>query len=63
VLKVAGTLEVDPSTPSGFQWSSSQGPPFGISSGTLCKARAITRQVRPIELVLPLLRKFFGVAD
>lgn len=63
VLKVAGTLEVETASLSGFQWSSSQGPPFGISSGTLCKARAITRQVRPIELVLPLLKKFFGVAD
>jgi HlyD family secretion protein len=63
VLRVAGTLDLDASTPSGFQWSSSQGPPFGISSGTLCKARAVTREVRPIELVIPLLKKFFGVAD
>lgn len=63
VLRVGGTLDLDASTPSGFQWSSSQGPPFGISSGTLCKARAVTRQVRPIELVIPLLKKFLGVAD
>ena len=63
VLRVAGGLELDAPTPSGFQWSSSQGPPFGIYSGTLCKARAVTREVRPIELAIPLLKKFFGVAD
>ncbi|MFM8831929.1 MAG: NHLP bacteriocin system secretion protein [Spartobacteria bacterium] len=63
VLKVAGHLETNASTPSGFQWSSSQGPPFGISSGTLCKARAVTMQIRPIELVIPLIKNFFGVAD
>jgi HlyD family secretion protein len=63
VLEVSGSLETDKSTDSGFRWSSSIGPPVGISSGTICKARAVTHDVRPIELVIPFLRKFFGIAD
>jgi HlyD family secretion protein len=62
-LEVSGSLETDTATDSGFRWSSSIGPPVGISSGTICKARAVTHDVRPIELVIPFLRKFFGIAD
>jgi hypothetical protein len=43
----------DPSTPSGFKWSSSQGPPFAITRGTLCTANFVLGREHPINLVLP----------
>ncbi len=43
----------DPSTPSGFEWSSSQGPPFAITRGTLCTATFVLSEERPMSLVLP----------
>lgn len=60
-IAVEADLEVDPSTPSGFRWSSSKGPPFQIRSGTLCTARVITQEQRPITLVIPLLKELFGI--
>jgi HlyD family secretion protein len=43
----------DPSTPSGFKWSSSHGPPFAITRGTLCTATFVLDEERPVNLVLP----------
>jgi hypothetical protein len=43
----------DPSTPSGFEWSSSQGPPFAITRGTLCTATFVLGRQHPVDLVLP----------
>jgi Biotin-requiring enzyme len=43
----------DPSTPSGFKWSSSRGPPFAITRGTLCTATFVLDKERPVNLVLP----------
>lgn len=63
VLEVFGLVELDTETRSGFRWSSSKGPPFEITSGTICTAQAITAELRPIELVIPMLKKFFGLAE
>lgn len=52
-LRVDVKLLRDPSTPSGFEWSSSQGPPFAITRGTLCTATFELGEERPINLVLP----------
>lgn len=60
-IAVEADLEIDDDTPSGFRWSSSKGPPFQIRSGTLCSARVITQEQRPITLVIPLLKELFGI--
>jgi hypothetical protein len=52
-LRVDVKLHKDPSTPSGFEWSSSQGPPFTITRGTLCRANFVLGEERPLDLVLP----------
>jgi HlyD family secretion protein/Biotin-lipoyl like len=52
-LRVDVELLRDPSTPSGFEWSSSQGPPFAITRGTLCTANFVLGEERPLNLVLP----------
>jgi multidrug resistance efflux pump len=52
-IRVDVRLLRDPSTPSGFKWSSSQGPPFAITRGTLCTANFVLGEERPMNLVLP----------
>ena len=47
-------LDRDPSTPSGFQWSSHGGPPFTLSAGTLTSADVVLGEQRPLGLVLPV---------
>jgi len=54
-------LETDPSTPSGFRWSSSRGPDVAIGTGMLCKASIVLERVRPIKLLVPFLRKQTGI--
>lgn len=51
-------LEPDAKTPSGYAWSSAQGPPVKVTSGTLAQVTVITREQAPISLVLPMLRKY-----
>lgn len=50
-------------TPTGYQWTSGQGPAAAAASihgGILCTAKIIVETQRPITLVIPALRKFFG---
>lgn len=42
---------------SGYKWTSAQGPPMKVQSGTLCDASIIVQSRRPIEMVVPFLRK------
>lgn len=53
-IEVRLALVTDERTPSGYRWSSSQGPNFAISSGTLAAATITVDNQRPINLVLPL---------
>lgn len=55
------TLQLDPRTVSGYRWSSSKGPDEKIQSGTLCTATITVEKQRPIEMVLPVLKRFTGV--
>ena len=55
-------LDLDPAvTPSGFKWSSRQGPPLQVSSGTLCSAQIVTEHARPIALVMPAVKEKLGL--
>lgn len=54
-------LQPDSSTRSGYAWSTSHGPPTDISSGTLADGQIVVLRQRPITLVLPYLRKLFGL--
>jgi HlyD family secretion protein len=48
-------------TVSGYKWSSDEGPPINIESGTMCELRVVVREQRPITLALPILKKTFGL--
>jgi HlyD family secretion protein len=51
----------DPTTPSGFKWTSRQGPPIRIDSGTLLRVQIRVQEKRPIELVIPTMRQWLGI--
>ncbi|HEY0706278.1 MAG TPA: NHLP bacteriocin system secretion protein, partial [Polyangia bacterium] len=59
--EVRAELFTDPSTPSKFRWSSSQGPARAIESGSVATARIAVAERRPIELLIPLLRESTGL--
>jgi biotin carboxyl carrier protein len=54
-IAVRAQILPDPATPSGFRWSSGNGPVLRLTSGTPCTAAVITRTHRPIALVFPAL--------
>jgi len=51
----------DESTVSGYKWSSSKGPPLTINSGTLCAGTVTVREMRPIRMVIPMVKKALSV--
>jgi HlyD family secretion protein len=61
VTEVHVEMEPDPSTPSGFRWSSAKGAPIQLSGGTLIAGEVVTREQPPIALVVPFLREKLGI--
>jgi HlyD family secretion protein len=56
-LEVRVRLNRVPVAPSGYEWSSAQGPPTRLSVGMLCSAAFVVDEQRPISLLFPLLKK------
>jgi hypothetical protein len=52
-IEVHIELLPDANTMSGFQWSSVEGPPITIGSGTLGQATIVTGSIQPIRFVFP----------
>lgn len=51
-------------TPSGYKWTSSQGPPYALDNGTPCTVSVIIEEVPPISLVIPMLKKYLlGIGE
>lgn len=50
-IEVRAALTLDPSTYSGFRWSSSDGPPIKLTPGTLCQASIVLGERSPISLL------------
>jgi HlyD family secretion protein len=61
VYEVRIQLEMDPDTPTGFKWTSREGPDTAIGSGTLLQVQISVEERRPIELVIPTIRRWLGV--
>jgi HlyD family secretion protein len=59
--QVHADLTPDPQTVSRYRWTSSSGPPIAIESGTLCSANILVDERRPVELVVPYVRKATGI--
>lgn len=61
VIAVTCTLKEDPSTASGYFWSSKKGADIMLAEGTLIKADIVTERKAPIQMVIPLLKEFFSM--
>jgi HlyD family secretion protein len=62
-IQVAAKLQTDPANKSGFHWSSSKGPDFQVSSGSMANVRITVEERAPITFVLPFLKSWSGQAD
>jgi HlyD family secretion protein len=60
-VEVFAQLQEDPSTESGFKWSSSKGPPQKISPGTTTVVSVKVGEKRPISYVIPILKSITGI--
>lgn len=60
VLEVRVDLVPTTKTVSGLAWSSKDGPPIAIQSGTICSASVIEKTQSPISFVIPWLRELAG---
>lgn len=43
-----------------YSWTSREAPPVKVSAGTLCTASVTVEEQRPIELVIPMIKKKLG---
>ena len=59
-IAVEVELHKDPSTRSGYAWSSRTGANVELSSGTLAGGTFVVESKRPIRLLIPLLRELTG---
>jgi HlyD family secretion protein len=55
------SLEQDATTVSGYRWAVGKGPAIRLTSGTLTRAEVTTRRQRPLDLVLPLIKRLTGI--
>ncbi len=60
-IEVRASLEPDPSTFSGYKWSSSRGPNMKITSGLTHSTRVTVEGRAPVTYFLPILRGLSGV--
>jgi HlyD family secretion protein len=58
-IAVEVELVPHPNTPSGYLWTTRDGPPMVLSGGTPCEVAIAVRAQRPIERLLPMLKQFF----
>jgi multidrug efflux pump subunit AcrA (membrane-fusion protein) len=56
-LEIVVELTRDADMPSGYRWSSAQGWPHELHSGTPCQATVTVAEQRPVTLVVPALGK------
>jgi hypothetical protein len=54
-IEIRADLTPDPSTKTGYRWSSGKGPAMKIASRTQCHAAVIVEEQSPVSLAIPFL--------
>lgn len=62
-VEVNVELESNPKTISQYQWTSKEGPPQIIQSGTLCNAKIIVEKKHPIQFIVPKIKKWANLGN
>lgn len=63
-IEIKVRLIPDSKTVSGYKWSSSKGPDGTLETGILCTGAVTVTERKPIELVIPLIKKSaFGIGE
>ena len=60
-MEVRVALIPSADTLSGYEWTSSEGPSTIITAGTLCAGAVTVKEQRPVELLIPFIRKRLGL--
>ncbi len=61
IFEVHVELSGDPASASGYAWTSGRGPDVTILDGTPATARIVVERRRPVQIVIPALRRLFGL--
>lgn len=61
LFEVHVEFEKDPSSYSGFRWTSAKGPDVSIKEGTSCTGKITIKQENPATIVVPAFKKFFDL--
>jgi hypothetical protein len=61
LVEAVTTLERNPRTRSGFDWSGGSGPDLSLSPGTSTEVSVLVEYRQPISYVIPLLRQISGI--
>ncbi|MBI4815654.1 MAG: NHLP bacteriocin system secretion protein [Deltaproteobacteria bacterium] len=59
-IEVHAELVPDARTTTGYRWTSKKGPPIQLGPGTPCKTTITTKSKRPLELVIPAVKRWLG---
>jgi len=62
-LEVVVQLIRNNETVSGYKWSTPKGAPFVIDPGTLCSAEVKVSSQRPIEMIVPFIKKMLATDE
>lgn len=60
-IEVRVKLVTDSKTPSGYKWSTSEGPQLVIDDGTSCLGEVKVAKKRPISMVIPFIKKLLPI--
>ena len=45
---------LDPETPSGYEWTIKEGPPYRIHAGSIAEVKVFLEEKRPITYLIPI---------
>jgi HlyD family secretion protein len=60
VTEIRVMMRLNAAKPTSFEWSGARSPDVAISAGTICNLQIVTREQRPISLLLPTIKGAVG---